>query len=242
MGDKQTYSGTITKKLYLTHDVIEVTVTLVEPTTLDFVAGQFVTMEFPDTANAGKLVKRSYSIASVPEQKGALDFWIKLVNGGLASEWFRTAELGTALQMEGPQGKFVLDDKPRKEEMIFVGTGTGIAPLRSMVCHYLPLYPDTRAKVVFGVRHVKDVFGAEEMFELQKKYPHLSYEITLSRPELPQWAGSKGRVTDSLKTYRASGPGAEAFLCGSMDMIKEVRTALQAQGFDRKDVHFERFF
>ena len=124
------YPVTLTNKHTLSDNTIQLNFQVEGE--FDFIAGQFVQFMIEQ---GGEKKKRSYSIANSPEsfhKEGHLEIAISLVEGGLASELFNKAELGLQLEMAGPFG-ILTAPASHSGQMVLAGTGTGLAPYRSML-------------------------------------------------------------------------------------------------------------
>jgi CDP-4-dehydro-6-deoxyglucose reductase, E3 len=204
-----------------------------------FAPGQWVNLfaELPQGTT-----KRSYSIASAPRGDAGFELAVTRVEGGAMSEWLHGLELGRELRAVGPQGLFTRDpasDRPA----LFVGTGTGLAPLRSMYLAALELGAAPRFVVLLGVRHEDDILYREELERLERAHPGFRAVVTLSKPP-STWAGLSGWVQQHVaSSWQLLGePEAEAYVCGLDRMVKSVRGLLrESVGLDRKRIHHERF-
>lgn len=205
----------------------------------DFKPGQFVTLDLPIHEKPNKRW-RSYSIASAPANTNEFELVIVLDPQGVGTNWmFSHVKPGHVFTFRGPQGVFVLPDPLPTQPLFFVCTGTGIAPFRSMLHHILPLIPATQpVYLVFGCRTEADLLYADEMNELQAKFPNFQYHPVLSRGD---WSGHTGYVHPVYTELSASHPDALFYLCGWKDMIDEARKRLAEQGFDKKQVHYELY-
>src|SRR3989344_6300834 len=99
-----------------------------------FVSGQFVMVTLSD--EAGQQVRRAFSIASPPSQKGSIDLCVKILPEGRLSSHLGKLAPKQSVQMEGPYGKFTLEPS-HPSEVVFIAAGTGIAPIRSMLIDLL---------------------------------------------------------------------------------------------------------
>ncbi|MEK7625163.1 MAG: FAD-dependent oxidoreductase [Patescibacteria group bacterium] len=198
-----------------------------KPAGFEHKAGQFVQFQIPA---ADDFVLRSYSISSPPAADW-LEFCIKLVPGGKASEYLARLNDVDKLNISGPRGLFVCRDvsAPR----YFVATGTGIAPLMAMIEDESG---GGEINLLFGVRHEKDLFWVDRFESARLKNPKFNFQITLSQGS-DAWAGLRGRVTEHLKVD----PAGQYYLCGKMEMVKDVRNILLEAGVNTKSIHFEIF-
>lgn len=208
----------------------------------DYISGQWVNLFVPVP---GELVhKRSYSIASAPDatEPSRLEFAVTLVEGGPVSNALFALEPGATVEMEGPFGFFTRKDAPEDRPAIFVGTGTGVTPLRAMLQAELAARADGPELVLlFGCRTPADVIFRDEFEALAHRHSRFRYEVTLSRgPE--DWEGRRGYVQTHLEELVRPLLPAEVYVCGLNRMVKEVRTVLkESLGLDRKQIHTERY-
>ncbi len=209
-----------------------VAMTMRKPAEFNFLAGQFVQFSILER---DKPALRSYSIASDPSAP-ELTFCVKMLPGGLASTYFGNLKPDEMLSFTGPQGRFVcaVEGSP----LLFVATGAGLAPILAMITDELQNKKNTMPiTLLFGLRSEADIFWIEELDHLKNAYGNFSYTLTLSQPT-EAWAGKNGRVT----AYASSEvSGMHCFLCGSGDMVKEMREILLSRGVPSNAIHFEIF-
>ena len=203
---------------------------------IPFKAGQFCMVHVPKDGE--KPLKKAYSICSSPFETGYLDLCIKLVEGGFATNWFWTLKEGDALTVTIPYGGFVLKE-PVADELVFVATGTGLAPLRSMLRQMLLDGFQKPVTLIFGVRYENEVLYSDEFRELEKKHANFKFIPTISRPK--EWKGEVGYVQEKLKKYVTDPKGKQIYVCGLVPMIEAVQKAAEEIGFDKKQVHFEKY-
>jgi NAD(P)H-flavin reductase len=208
-----TWTSPITSHRLLTTDMLELV--LAKPAGFLFQAGQFVQFEIPDLASATPAL-RSYSIASAPAAEHLL-LYIKIVPGGKASEYLRKMRVGESISFRGPEGRFVVVPEQAAVKT-FVATGSGIAPVISILEDEAAKPYPSRMHLVFGVRHENDVFCKERLETLVSRCPSFSYALTLSQPS-DDWTGARGRVTEHVANLPKEG---NWYLCGSLPMVKEA--------------------
>jgi NAD(P)H-flavin reductase len=90
--------------------------------------------------------------------------------------------------------------------------------------------------LVFGLRNEQDIFWDTEFTELTNKFNLFNYTLTLSQPS-SAWQGKKGRVTEYVESLLAE--NARYYICGSVEMVKDVRKLLVDAGVNTKSIHFE---
>jgi NAD(P)H-flavin reductase len=151
---------------------------------------------------------------------------------------------GEVLRAIGPQGFFT---RPRAQPTLFVGTGTGVTPLRSILLDALAHGDDVPMTLLFGVRHLEDRLYQDELAALAERHPSVRLEVTLSRgPD--DWNGRRGYVQTHIHELwsdlvaRGEGRPAHAYICGLERMVGAVREILRKQiGADRRQIHTERY-
>jgi NAD(P)H-flavin reductase len=211
----------------LTHDVRAIELRLLEPGSLSFKAGQFVSFEVPKEGQP-RPVTRPYSIASSPEQRDRILLVLNLVQGGPGSGYLFSLREGSRTSFKGPAGAFYLKDDGDRE-LLFVATGTGIAPMRSMILAQLQRAPDRPVTLFWGLRSQRDLYWQDEWAALALAHPNFIVVTTLSRPE-PGWSGAHGRVTALVEERINSVRNLAVYLCGGSAMIKDVTARINAKG------------
>lgn len=197
-----------------------------KPADFMFKAGQFVQFHIPN-GESGTL--RSYSISSTPS-KNYLEFCVKYRPDGVASEFFDQMTAGQPVEFSGPHGNFVWT--PNGGKHYFVATGTGLAPTMAM----LESDAAGESELLVGVRSEDDIFWLDRLQSLQARKSNFSFRLTLSQPS-ESWTGLKGRVIDHL----VIDPNGHYYICGKMEMVKDVRRLLIENGLNTKSIHFEIF-
>jgi NAD(P)H-flavin reductase len=211
----------------LTRDVRELELTLREPRRLSFKAGQFISFDVPKDGLPHPVV-RPYSIASPPSIDDRLTLVFNLVEGGPGSQYLYGLRMGDAVRFKGPAGSFYLREDPNRH-MLCVATGTGIAPLLSMIVAELERESPQPVTLFWGLRYERDLYYRDELEALASRFPRFSFVTCLSRPG-PGWMGARGRVTDLVNERVTSVRDLAAYLCGNGAMIKDVTALLQAKG------------
>ncbi|MGD8860522.1 MAG: FAD-dependent oxidoreductase [Myxococcales bacterium] len=208
---------------------------------LAFTAGQWIDLYVP-TAGGAEVQKRAYSIASAPggQDAATFDLAVTLVEGGAVSTALHELPLGAALEIEGPFGFFTRTET-RHLPALLIGTGTGLAPLRSMLQEELRDPDGPALTLLFGCRTRKDILWREELERWAEQVPRFELHVTLSRPD-GDWPGRRGYVQTHLPELVPALGRPHVFACGLTPMIKGVRKVLkQDLGYDRRCIHTERF-
>lgn len=203
---------------------------------MDFIPGQFVAVLCP---KEGKIIRRAYSIASAPEENRHLELIIKRVEGGAVTAWFWGLKAGDAFRVHGPFGKFILPE-PVDFDPVFVATGTGIAPFRSMIRHLLAAGFQRRITLLFGARYETMIPYHAEWLDLAARHPQFTYIPTLSRPTAA-WKGETGYVQTKIEQFVSNPEGRRIYICGLNEMIQAVQEAAIRQGFPEEHITFEKY-
>jgi CDP-4-dehydro-6-deoxyglucose reductase, E3 len=205
-----------------------------EVSQLSFVPGQFVS--FMEVLG-GKKITRPYSIASAPGGN-RFELCLNMVEAGLFSPFLFEMKPGATVEMSAPLGYFVMK-KPARDA-IFVATGTGIAPFRSMLHGHLNRGEAQNVTLIFGVRYEPSLMYRKEFEELELRYQNFQFWPTLSRPE-PEWKGRTGHVQKHLLEAIGERRDVDVYICGLKMMVDDVRAILKGLGFDRKQIVFEKY-
>ena len=203
-----------------------------------FVPGQWVSLS---AVLGGHEITRAYSIASAPSGGNRFELCLNRVEGGMFSPYLFALSPGDSIDVRAPMGDFVLRDPLR--ETIFVATGTGVAPFRSML--HARLNPQLNNNsppltLLLGVRYERDLLYRQEFETMARQYSQFRFRPTLTRPE-PGWAGATGRVQTHLAEVLRERRDLDVFLCGMRAMVDDLRRILKEMGFDRKQIRYERY-
>jgi CDP-4-dehydro-6-deoxyglucose reductase, E3 len=208
---------------------------------LGFIPGQWVNLQVAPGDQAGK---RAYSIASAPDAGAPerFELAVTLVEDGQVSRVLHRLKPGDTLYMDGPYGFFTREDHAA-EDALLVGTGTGVAPLRSMLQAALAQPDGPRLTLLFGCRTQADLLYRDEWSRLTQQHARFHFEPTLSRaPADDAWSGRRGYVQTHLEELVPKLGRPHVYVCGLSNMVNAVRGVLkQALGYDRKHIHTERY-
>lgn len=205
----------------LATDIVQVVLRLPPTSPLHFLTGQYIDLIGPNA------VRRSYSLAAAPRSDGRLELQIRNVpNGILSKYWFEDARANDLLRLEGPLGTFGLR-KLDVENIIFLATGTGIAPVKAILEHMATepfLWVNTKIQVLWGARVPEDFYWTPEFPELP-----VTFIPVLSRMA-PGWTGNTGYVQDVLVAQMPDLQNSAVYACGSETMIFTARELLMGGG------------
>ena len=208
---------------------------------------------------------RAYSMANYPAEGDRITLTVRIattpfkprpevgfqnVPTGIASSYIFSRKPGDKVVMSGPFGDFhpIYDSK---KEMIWVGGGAGMAPLRSQIMHLLKTLHtrDREMHYFYGARSLSEAFFLEDFHELEKEYPNFHFHLALDRPDpkadeagVPYVAGFVHEVMYNtyLKDHEAP-EDIEFYMCGPGPMSKAVQGMLDSLGVDRESIMFDDF-
>lgn len=234
----QEFHAVVTKAQTVTHDTRYILLKLIEPEKIIFHPGQYVQVFVP---SAAETIIRAYSISSPPNRNGEIELVVRLIPGGLGSTYLHNVQIGEEIMFTGPYGEFVLDDDI-ETELICVGGGCGLAPMRSIIRHIYETSPNRKCWLFFGVRTDKDMMFEEEFEQLSLEMPNLRVHYALSEPKhSPQWQGETGFIHESLDVHVGTGSNRQAFLCGPKPMIEATMKVLDEKGVSRDQIFYDEF-
>jgi len=233
----QSFSAEVSALRDLTYDVREITFRLREPASIAFKAGQFVSFEIHQ--DGGKFpLTRPDSIASPPSRRDSLDLLLNLVPRGPGSTYLFGLRPGDVTQFKGPAGAFYLHDDLKRDHL-FVATGTGVAPFRSMLLTLFERGCSSAVSLYWGVRQQNDLYYLDEFEALAAAHPNFRLVLTLSRPS-EGWTGERGRVTPLVGKRITSVENLAVYLCGNSGMLKDVTEAIRSKGLC--PIYREKFY
>lgn len=222
----QSFKARVTAVRDLTQDVRQIGLTLVDPPGMRFDAGQFVSFEI-DRAGSPFPATRPYSIASGPRERTSIELLFNRVPEGPGSSYLFGLQNGDETTFKGPVGSFTLRNNER--DILFVATGTGIAPIRSMLWALADAGSTRRIRLYWGVRSERDVYYEDEWAVLRNRLPRFSSITTLSQPG-ESWRGAVGRVGPRVVNEITTVANVDVYLCGNGSMIRDVRDAIRLKG------------
>jgi len=203
---------------------------------LNFRAGQFAQMFIRVKADKEPPIRRtSYSIASPPQHKDFFELCVTLVEGGVSSTYLHNLKAGDRIQAMAPLGTFSLQ---AGRDSVFVATGSGIAPFRSMILDQIANKTSQKLFLLFGNRYEEDIIYRREWEKLARENPRFRYFFTLSRAD---WSGPKGYVQDKIQEFVADVQNKNFYICGLVKMINAVQEKLLSLGVPQDQIHFERY-
>jgi ferredoxin-NADP reductase len=235
MNPPQRCTAKLTDKLELNTKFTQFTFEYVQPPTVPFMAGQYVSLRVSERGD-----RRAYSICNSSEMTHGFELLVEMIPGGKGSTFLANLDFGQTVDVLAPMGMFTMADPADESEVVMIATGSGIAPYRSMVLDRLQVHGDQRPITLYwGVRFVQDLCWVDEFEQLSRAFPNFKFHPVVSRPEAA-WPLCRGRVTDCLRVH-VQPSKAGYYVCGSGEMIKDVVAWLQAQSVPEDLIHHEKF-
>jgi CDP-4-dehydro-6-deoxyglucose reductase len=213
-------------------DVRRIVLRLPPKSQFAFIPGQYAEIIGPNG------LRRSYSFAAASNSQGQLELHVRRVlNGVMSDYWFEKARLNDLLRLHGPLGTFVLRDIAG-QDLVFLATGTGIAPIRAMLQQIGRLAPELRpgeTHVIWGGRVEADLY-----LDPRDAYPEAHYTATLSRAPA-SWDGCRMYVQDALIDTGKELNKAKVYACGSDGMIQSGQKSLTTAGLPPTSFYSDAF-
>ncbi|QQE13207.1 ferredoxin--NADP reductase [Planctomycetota bacterium] len=270
------YNAVVTERIDLNPELALFRVTFKDGRVPEFEPGQFATLGLLPTKEeiladkakveeAGrkwrgpKLIRRAYSIASGSNERNFLEFYIVLVKEGQLTPKLWQLKTGDELFMgEKIAGHFTLGDEVDGKNLVMIGTGTGLAPFRSMYNTYKDSGKWNKFVLIECCRYSEDLGYYEDLKKCDEADPKFQYLPTVTRdPEDSEWTGNRGRVQTILPEDKFKGftgfdldpENTMVFICGNPQMIDMVEEDLEKRGFSTKNrqnpdgnIIFERYW
>ncbi len=208
---------------------------------------------------------RAYSMANYPAEGDRIMLTVRIatppmkpkpqtgfmdVMPGIASSYIFTLKPGDKVLMSGPYGDFhpIFDSKA---EMMWIGGGAGMAPLRAQIMHMTrTLHTTDRVMNYFyGARALNEVFYLDDFLQLQRDFPNFHFHLALDRPDpaadaagVEYTPGYVGQVIyDTYLRNHESPEDIEYYMCGPGPMSKAVEQMLDSLGVDPSSIHYDNF-
>lgn len=198
---------------------------------------------------------RAYSMANHPAEGNKIMTTIRFANPpprgppgtppGLCSSWIFTLKPGDKVEFSGPYGEFFIRDTDR--EMVYIGGGAGMAPMRSHMFHlFHTLKTGRKVNFFYGARSMKENFYMEDFLAIEKEFPNFKYTLALSDPTPEdKWEGATGFIhqvaLDKYLKDHEDPTEIEYYMCGPPMMINAVNGMLYDLGVEKEMISFDEF-
>ena len=206
-------------------------------------------------SKATKPVSRAYSMANYPEEAGVVMLNVRIatpppgapdtVPPGIMSSYIFSLKPGDKVTVSGPFGEFFA--RETRNEMVFVGGGAGMAPMRSHIFDQLRrIGTDRKMTFWYGARSKREMFYVEDFDQLQSRHENFKWFVALSDPSPEDnWTGHKGFIHqvlhDSYLAVHSAPEDCEYYLCGPPMMNAAVIRMLEDLGVERESIMLDDF-
>ena len=199
----------------------------------EFRAGQFINLHRDDG------LIRSYSIASLP-QDGYIELHVEHIQDGKMSNWLHDeVAVGDKLNIDGPHGEcFYIDSQP-EQNLLLVGTGTGLAPLLGVIRDALANKHSGELHLFHGSHSSEKLYLIDELTQLAAEHANVFYTPCVSGPDNEGF--SAGRANDVALTQLPKLDGWRVYLCGHPEMVNGTKKKAFLAGASFNDIHADPF-
>ena len=207
------------------------------------------------TANNDEPVFRAYSMANHPAEGNRVMLNVRIatpppalwndVPPGLASSYIFNLKKGDKVTVSGPYGEFFIKETDR--EMIYIGGGAGMAPMRSHLFHlFHTLKTGRKVSFWYGARSKREMFYDDQFKKIEKDFPNFTYEVALSEPmEEDNWQGHTGFIHqvlhDEYLGNHEDPTEVEYYMCGPPPMINACDNMLDSLGVEKEMIAYDSF-
>ena len=205
-------------------------------------------------AGSDVAVSRAYSMANHPAEKGLIMLNIRIAlpppgksdaPPGVVSSWLFSLKAGDEVDLRGPYGHFAVE--PSERELVFIGGGAGMAPLRAQILDLLETQHSSRKiSYWYGARSKRELYYADLFEGLQSEHDNFEWHPALSEPEKSDaWQGYTGFIHKvAYDNYLMKHPAPESceyYFCGPPLMVQSVLAMLDELGVDAENIHYDDF-
>lgn len=226
-------TATVKQLTLLNHDIMEVVLDCENP--IDYRAGQFINLYLDQT------IFRSYSLASVPKQDRYLHLHVRRLPDGQVSNWIHTTlKIGHQVAISGPLGNcFYTTDKP-EQNLLLIGTGSGLAPLYGIIRDALTQGHSGKMYLFHGSHEIAGLYLQQALQELSNQYPNFHYLPCVSGQEIAN-GYTQGRADSVAFQQIPEFKNWRVFLCGHPDMVNTAKRKAFLAGASIQDIYQDAF-
>ncbi|ELP5730590.1 2Fe-2S iron-sulfur cluster binding domain-containing protein [Vibrio vulnificus] len=208
----QTLPCKVSKVESVTDDILALTFRLPPTAKLEYLAGQYLDLMFQG-------IKRSYSIANACSGKNEIELHIRQVpNGKMSSLLFGRVSENQLMRIEGPKGTFFVREGSRP--LVFIATGTGIAPVKAMVEQLIAGEDEREIHIYWGMRTYSEIY-CQELIHYSQQHTNIKFTAVLSKEN--HASSQSGYVQDIVIKDFNSLANVDVYACGSVKMISDAK-------------------
>lgn len=226
-------TATVIEKQMLNAETLQLTLQCRDA--MDYFAGQFVNLRRADG------LIRSYSIANNRQHTDKLSFHIRRLAGGRFSQWaHQELNVGDQLEVSDPQGLcYYLPGDPQ-QNLLLIGTGSGLAPLAGIISEALHQGHDGEIHLYHGSRHLDGLYWIDEMQHLATQHANFHYLPCVSGDQVPAGIAA-GRANDVAFNNLQNLKGWRVYLCGHPEMVNDSKRQAYLQGASFQQIYSDAF-
>lgn len=195
--------------------------------------GQYVSVKVSSTRI------NCYSVAG-QSSSNKFNLLVDTTPGGPGSKFFEALKVGDKITYLGPLGTFSLKQDKGVDTMLFLATGSGLAPLKSMIDHLLNVAKVKQKIVLYlGVTNFEDIFMKDYLDLLSEKFSNFTYKIVVNNKN-EKWSGPIGFIQDEVKRDYPDAGKCSVYMCGNKYMIRDATKILVDNGCPNERIYFEK--
>ncbi|RNL58810.1 NADH:ubiquinone reductase (Na(+)-transporting) subunit F [Zhongshania marina] len=230
------YVSTVTSIIDLSPTIKGIHLRLSKP--MQFQAGQYINLNIPGIDGA-----RAFSMANTPKDTQDIELHIRLVDGGLATEYIHNNLcIGDELALSGPYGQFFVRDS-LQGDLLFIAGGSGLSSIQSMILELVAKSDKRKITLCQGARNKAELYNQDLFENLEKNNLNFKYIPALSDiSDQENWAGYRGFVHEAANEFfHGKFADLKAYLCGPPMMINAAISTLMKGRLFERDIFMERF-
>lgn len=196
------------------------------------------------TAANGFQAQRSYSISSSPKNLKVIEFTISKSPNGEVSEYFHNnLQIGDKIEVKGPLGNYFNWTPADNGQIIFFAGGTGISPFMSMIRHKIETQNNSKFKLMFSSRTIKDILFFDELNKYRILDPSFNMKVTLTREKSTMWKGLTGRfsINEIERSLHNIDKNSVNYICGPTNFVEKISSIILDLGINYDLIKTERF-
>ncbi len=219
-----------------THDTMTVRFVNLDGGKFSFKPGQFYSFYIFEEGKKAPIATRPYSISSSPLNDSYVDVTYKLA--GFFTNRFHSSKVGDTYGIMGPLGSFVFEEKHK--DIVLIAGGIGITPFTSMIDYITANKLGTKVTLLYSNKTRKDIAFEERLKKLNSNNIKIIFTLTREQPQ--GWQGELGRINeDMIRKYVPDLSKSTFFVCGSNEMVENVKKLLAGMGIPQTQIKFELF-
>lgn len=232
--------ATIICKTHISYDIVKLKLSLPDDKNLIIKPGQFINLIHQNLI-------RSYSVANNPQKDNCVELHIQKVPNGKLSNWlYDNCEIGNNLKLKGPFGTCIYLESGINNDLVLIGTGTGLAPLIGIIKQALDNNHQGKITLFHGSRHFNGLYLHDDLKNLAIKHDKFIYHPCLSgesedREALQYENIAQGRVNKIVMSTLTQFNSDKFYLCGHPEMVKNMKKMLYLSGADLNNINADPF-